>query len=77
MEGRHGGYRLSYPRGLRIACLISASIAVGAVMFAMISILIVTSGAAVPSERAATGTTFDSAKAMGRSGTLEARRIVY
>jgi hypothetical protein len=63
--------------GYALPCLISASIAVGAVMFAMISILIVTSGAAVPSEQAAASTAIDSAKAMGRSGTLEARRIVY
>jgi hypothetical protein len=63
--------------GYALPCLISASIAVGGVMFAMISILIVTSGAAVPSERAAASAAIDSAKAMGRSGTLEARRIVY
>jgi hypothetical protein len=63
--------------GYALPCLISASIAVGAVIFAMISILIVTSGAAVPSERAAASTVIDSAKVMGRSGTLEARRIVY
>jgi hypothetical protein len=63
--------------GYALPCLISASIAAGAVMFAMIAILTVTSGAAVPSERAATGTTFDSAKAMGRSGTLQAQWVVY
>ena len=60
-----------------LPCLISASFAVAAVAFAMIVILTLTSGAAVPSERAAAGTTFDSAKAMGRSGTLQAQWVVY
>jgi len=69
----------SFPthEGYALPCLISASVAIGAVVFAMIVILTVTSGAAVPSERAAAGTTFDSAKAMGRSGTLQAQWVVY
>jgi len=60
-----------------LPCLICASVAVAAVAFAMIAILTVSSGAAVRSEPAAVGNTFDSAKAMGRSGTLQAQRIVY
>src|SRR3954464_713718 len=63
--------------GYALPCLISASVAVGAVMFAMIGILIVTSGDAVPAERAAASTAINSAKVMGRSGTLQAQRTVY
>jgi hypothetical protein len=63
-------------QGYALPCLISASVAVGAVMFAMIAILTMTS-AAVPAERAAATTSIDSAKVMVRSGTLHAQRIVY
>ena len=55
---------------------ISASVAVGAVMFAMIGMLGVASGTAVSSERAAAGSSIDHAKAMSRSGTLMAQRVV-
>ena len=55
---------------------VSASVAVGAVMFAMVGILTVWSCVAVRSEPAAT-TAVDSIKAMGRSGTLQAQPIVY
>jgi uncharacterized membrane protein len=53
---------------------ISASVAV---MFAMIGMLSVASGIAVSSERAAASSSIDHAKAMSRSGTLMAQRIVY
>jgi hypothetical protein len=56
---------------------ISASVAVGAVMFAMIGMLSVASGTAGSSERAAASSSIDHAKAMTRSGTLMAQRIVY
>ena len=58
--------------GYALPCLICASVAVAAVMFAMILVLTATSGAAVPSERAAASTAIDPAKVIGRSGTLQA-----
>ena len=56
---------------------ISASVAVGAVMFTMIGMLSVASGTAVSSERAAASSSIDHAKAISRSGTLMAQRVVY
>ena len=55
---------------------ISASVAVGAAMLAMVGILTVSSGAAVRLDPVAANTTY-SAKAMGRSGTLHAQRVIY
>jgi len=63
--------------GYALPCLISASVAVGAVMVAMIGILVLTSSAAVPAERATVSTAIDSGKLMGRSGTLHTLRVVY
>jgi hypothetical protein len=56
---------------------ISASVAVGAVMFALIGLMTLTSGVAVSLERPAASSSIDHAKAMSRSGTLMAQRVVY
>jgi hypothetical protein len=58
---------------------ISACVAVGAIMVAMIGFLTVTSGAAVRYDLAAAGTAAGAAidHAVGRSGTLMAQRVVY
>ena len=59
--------------------LVGAFVAVGALTFAMVAILTVTSGAAGRHELAAAGTSASIAidHAVGRSGTVLAHRIVY
>jgi hypothetical protein len=56
---------------------ISASIAVGAAMFALIGLMTLTSGVAMSLERPAASSSIDHAKAISRSGTLMAQRVVY
>jgi hypothetical protein len=56
---------------------ISASVAVGACMFALIGLMTLTSRVAVSLERPAASSSIDHAKAMSRSGTLMAQQIVY
>ena len=56
---------------------ISASVAVGAAMFALIGLMTLTSGVAMSLERSAVSSSIDHAKAMSRSGTLMAQRLVY
>ena len=56
---------------------ISASIAVGAAMFALIGLMTLTSGVSMSLERPAVSSSIDHAKAISRSGTLMAQRLVY
>ena len=69
----------SFPthEGYALPCLISASVALAAVMVAMVAILTMTSGAAGSSERGVFTTASDHASPMARSGTLQALQIVY
>ena len=56
---------------------ISASVAVGAVVFALIGLMTLTSGVAVSLERPAASSSIDHAKTITRSGTFTAQPVVY